>query len=459
MASCTVSALHIIVRVLTAAACILGIVAFLTLRTAGLYDLCIGPQRVHLGARGLFSFFSDTLQNQTPVPAQNERKVIQNQVVVRNTEVGLASKDVAVAKTSRHILQGIRDPNHCDGKFLYPKAAAPLMIEAKKRESILPQRPPVFESLDTLYTDTAFCIEQAMGAAHVDRGISCIRLDPHSFLIFLFGTSNVRDAQDGLNVSHAEMHRPVDDGLPPIRSHAGFLRAYMDHRIKDRVEYYMRKAIRDRGVKKSRFIIAGHSRGAVFTALLASERALCTEVMPTDTILRPKVNVRFILCGCPKMFDPYSTERLRNTDTFKKHVLVVQHANDVVPQLPLASTRRDRDKNASDIVAYCTTERLVPRIVRLYSYASTIRSDTPDTSVENRTLMIQGMKESATPPPLQAYHELQTYASSLRTESNEFRSEIRDTALRVGTHDCKRCVNAIPWISFLWNTRFKVKQD
>jgi hypothetical protein len=161
-------------------------------------------------------------------------------------------------------------------------------------------------------------------------------------------------------------------------------------------------------------------------ALLAAERALCKDVFPGERLLCPRTRVRFLMCGCPKVFDPPSAEVLRNTETFSKHVLLIQHANDVIPQLPLATTR-GRSRSLA-VVAYSPTERLVQSVIRLYSYAP------------------------GQMPALHMYHELETYASSLRRESHAIRARVRDICWR-------RDADWVIWRSFLWKAQLKVKLD
>ena len=463
------TALEITVRVLVATFCVLGIASYLILHTAGAYNLCVGPSRVHFGSKGVLSFLFRTLVSDrcafSRARIKKERPVSHRE---QSTEIVLSGR--------RRSPKGMNSSGLIEEKSLMTRQAPPR--NAPTRHAIIlritdgksdPEHGQVtssgtllqtnsryrFNSLDALYKDAAFCIETALGVPRPSKkesgDIRMFSLDPRTRLIFLFGTSSVRDAREGLDVSQTDF--PVSC-TSLLRAHAGFVRAYESHRIKQRVEEYVRAAIEELGSTRARIIVAGHSRGAVFAALIAAERSLTRKVVPEEHILRPSTRVRFIMCGCPKFLDPYSTNVLRKTHTFLNHVLVVQHANDVIPQLPLATTRSQSHSATSvNVVAYTAAERLTPHVIRLYSY-----DDREPDVTENA---ICEYKSSSQPPPaLPMYHELRTYAASLRLESESMQVRARELSRahhQSNKYDRKK--KRAKWCSFLWRPHFKMKQE
>lgn len=449
MSEASTTALEVTVRILVACVCVCGIVTYLMLHTAGMYDLCVGPRRVYLGS-GIVKLLTEALIGRSvrgPGRYCSERGPLEES---GGTKRGASnSQNVPSAKrVSTYVA-----PRESSPPTRPAGATDVLRITDGKESAAREIRSPAatrscFEALDSLYGDAAFCVERAIDDNTYDShdgGIKVCDIDERTRLIFLFGTSSFNEAREGLDISH--MDWAPQENQAPIRVHAGFLRAYASHMIKKRVNECIGTGFAKMG-SEARFVIAGHSRGAVFAAFLAAERGMSTAVAnPLDKIVCSRTPVRFIMCGCPKVFEPATTERLRATRVFQRHVLVVQHANDVVPQLPLATSRKRNEiaalgpssggssARSAELVTYSAVGRLVPNVVRLFTFAQELSFDRP--------------------PALQVYHELKTYASSLRTEAQRIKSRARAlTRVSAG-----RMPSFAPWRDFLWSPNLKSKQD
>lgn len=452
MGSASTTALEVTVRILVASICVFGIAAYLTLHTAGVYDLCVGPRRVYLG-NGIVTLLSETLSSR---PRRVRHRLHgQRRARIEDQSETEHMKDTKSAPPAQHISRLIAPrlsnvpsvPSSSQETDVLRITDGKASAAREMKSSVACARR--FEALDSLYDDAAFCVERAIddsntSSTHYDSGIRVCDIDERTRMIFLFGTSSLNEAREGLDISHTDW-TPEWECKAPLRAHAGFVRAYTSHRIKERINRYIDTGLLEIGAG-ARFVIAGHSRGAVFAALLAAERSLCTAVAnPLNKVVCPRTRVRFLMYGSPKVFDPATTERLRATKTFREHVLVIQHANDVVPQLPLATTHNQlaitggssgsSPARSAEIVAYSAVERLVPHAARLFTC-------TPSES-------------ESEPPALQIYHELETYASSLRTEAGRIQSRARALS-----HVSRgKMPSFAPWRDFLWTPKLKSKQD
>ena len=173
----------------------------------------------------------------------------------------------------------------------------------------------------------------------------------NTLYITIDGTFNTTQAREGLKM-YAQ-----DTLCSGISAHSGLLRAYKDLRIRSSI---CGTILQERlsGRRDAKIVIAGYSRGAAFAAFFAAEEARAARrVVHGD--------VRFILCACPKIFDPISSSRLRMEEDYARRVLVVNHVSDIIPQLPLGITDSDTPVGKVSI-SYAPMSQTVNCTIQLY---------------------------------------------------------------------------------------------
>lgn len=169
--------------------------------------------------------------------------------------------------------------------------------------------------------------------------------------IMIDGTFNTTQAREGMRMYSQSLL------CPGIYAHSGLLRAYLDLRIRSRI---CSTILRERlsGKTDAKIVIMGYSRGAAFTAFFAAEEACAA----TRVVHGP---VRFILCACPKVFDPESSIRLRQEPNYSSRVIVVNHVSDIIPQLPLGVSNPEFSGH-SKAVAYAPMGQGIQTTIELY---------------------------------------------------------------------------------------------